>query len=70
MDPLRIAQLTCPFCAKFTKSKSDMEKHIRTHTGTKPFSCTICQYSSNQSNNLNRHMRTKHQICKFVEKRK
>lgn len=31
---------------------------MRVHTGEKPFECTICDRRFNQSNNLNKHLKT------------
>ena len=32
----------CPYCGKGSKSKANLEQHIRIHTGVRPYSCNVC----------------------------
>nr|XP_045582688.1 chorion transcription factor Cf2-like isoform X29 [Procambarus clarkii] len=48
----------CPYCTYSTVRKDHMSKHIRTHTGEKPFTCPHCIYSAASKDNLRQHIRT------------
>lgn len=50
----------CPLCPKGFRSKLDMERHVRTHTGEKPFKCPYCPHRSATKGNLKAHMRHIH----------
>ncbi|XP_064092835.1 zinc finger and BTB domain-containing protein 14-like isoform X44 [Macrobrachium nipponense] len=46
---------TCPFCPYSSAIKTNMDSHVRIHTGEKPFACRYCSYRSSQRSNLKAH---------------
>ncbi|KAF2368664.1 Zinc finger C2H2-type, partial [Trinorchestia longiramus] len=46
----------CPVCGRRFLRTSDIYRHIRTHTGEKPYQCQYCSYSACQKGNLRSHM--------------
>lgn len=49
--------LVCTFCNKAFNSQSNLQIHMRTHTGDRPYICEVCKKGFAQSCNLVNHMR-------------
>ncbi|XP_064091904.1 protein tramtrack, beta isoform-like isoform X10 [Macrobrachium nipponense] len=52
----------CSYCPHITRKKFDLVKHIRTHTGERPYHCSLCPYTSGDPSNLKSHMKFKHKM--------
>ncbi|ROT66939.1 Broad-complex protein isoform 4 [Penaeus vannamei] len=50
----------CPICGHLARQKKDLKKHLRIHTGEKPYACPWCPYRSTQNSNLRTHIRRVH----------
>ncbi|XP_022242404.1 B-cell lymphoma/leukemia 11A-like [Limulus polyphemus] len=57
---------TCEYCGKVFKNCSNLTVHKRSHTGEKPYKCTMCDYACAQSSKLTRHMKTHGRMGKDV----
>lgn len=47
-------------CRRVVSGKSQFERHLRTHTGEKPFECKYCDYKSSRKGNLKTHTIKRH----------
>lgn len=50
----------CEICEKRCKKRRDIERHIRSHIGLKPYSCPKCSKSYTRKNGLKDHLLVKH----------
>lgn len=48
----------CPYCKYSTFKKINLTKHIRIHTGERPFPCPYCPARFSQKESLKPHIRT------------
>lgn len=56
MAPSRRFPCNWPECSYIATSSIGLERHVRTHTGEKPFNCKYqCGYSASLDSNLKRH---------------
>ncbi|XP_056130663.1 zinc finger protein 341 [Lampris incognitus] len=51
-------KLKCNFCEKIFSKNFDLQQHIRSHTGEKPFQCIVCGRAFAQKSNVKKHMQT------------
>lgn len=49
---------SCEFCGKPFKFQSNLIVHRRSHTGEKPYKCSLCDHACSQASKLKRHMKT------------
>ncbi|XP_063065611.1 zinc finger protein 341 [Engraulis encrasicolus] len=54
----KIQRLKCDFCEKVFTKNFDLQQHIRSHTGEKPFQCIVCGRAFAQKSNVKKHMAT------------
>ena len=49
-------ELQCAYCPYVGKCKSEVDRHIRVHTGQKPYCCLFCEYSTPWRGDIKRHL--------------
>ena len=52
---VRTRNYKCDFCQKDFTDNNNLQRHIRTHTGDKPFICELCNRGFASRSNLNSH---------------
>jgi len=52
----------CRFCLKQFPRSANLTRHLRCHTGERPFACVVCQRRFSISSNMQRHLRQVHRL--------
>lgn len=56
------SSMKCSECGKDCVEAWRLKRHMMTHTGEKPFTCSLCPYATTQKQHLAGHVSRKHKI--------
>ncbi|XP_042649845.1 zinc finger and BTB domain-containing protein 8A isoform X2 [Tyto alba] len=65
-DDLPRMRFKCPFCTHTVKRRADLKRHLRCHTGERPYPCEVCGKRFTRLEHLRNHFQTIHQACKLI----
>ncbi|KAM8975946.1 zinc finger and BTB domain-containing protein 8A.1-A-like [Pelodytes ibericus] len=68
-DELSPVRFKCPFCTHTVKRKADLKRHLRCHTGERPYPCEACGKRFTRLEHLRNHFQTIHEAGKLICRR-
>ncbi|XP_062490680.1 zinc finger and BTB domain-containing protein 8A-like isoform X2 [Pezoporus occidentalis] len=63
-DDLPRMRFKCPFCTHTVKRRADLKRHLRCHTGERPYPCDVCGKRFTRLEHLRNHFQTVRHLCR------
>ncbi|XP_017769194.1 PREDICTED: zinc finger protein 664 [Nicrophorus vespilloides] len=64
--PERVKKYFCHICPKSYFANNKLQKHIRSHTGERPFSCDICDKKFIDKSYVKQHLKASHNVLHSI----
>ncbi len=65
--PQKPGKHVCPYCGRGCAKPSVLQKHIRAHTGERPYPCTTCGFAFKTKSNLYKHCKSRWHALRIGE---